>query len=110
MSAHPQPQSAARTGFLAAWQQMVGVRGVPTIPRRPGRKPRVPLADLLAALTFHVMQGAGTLAEHFADLFDDALADSSWADRRARPLVCRACPARVRGAMIRALAEPPSLA
>jgi hypothetical protein len=44
----------------------------------------VPLADLLAALTFHVMQGAGTLAEHFSDLFDDSLADSSWADRRAR--------------------------
>jgi hypothetical protein len=84
MSAHAQPQSATRTGFLAAWQQMVGVRGVPTIPRRPGRKPRVPLADLLAALTFHVMQNAGTLAEHFSDLFDDSLADSSWADRRAR--------------------------
>jgi DDE family transposase len=30
------------------------------------------------------MQGAGTLAEHFSDLFDDSLADSSWADRRAR--------------------------
>jgi hypothetical protein len=57
---------------------------VPTIARRRGRKPRVPLADLLAALTFHVMQGAGTLAEHFSDLFDDALADSSWAERRAR--------------------------
>ena len=36
------------------------------------------------ALTFHVMQNAGTLAEHFSDLFDDSLADSSWADRRAR--------------------------
>jgi hypothetical protein len=42
------------------------------------------LTDLLPALTFHVMQGAGTLAEHFAYLFDDSLADSSWADRRAR--------------------------
>lgn len=84
MSPHAQPQSAARTGFLTAWDQMVGVRGIPSIPRRRGRKPRVPLADVLAALTFHVMQGAGTLAEHFADLFDDSLADSSWADRRAR--------------------------
>ncbi|HEV7716311.1 MAG TPA: IS4 family transposase [Steroidobacteraceae bacterium] len=63
---------------------MVGARGIPVIGRRRGRKPRVPLADLLAALTFHVMQGAGTLAEHFSDLFDDSLADSSWADRRAR--------------------------
>ena len=30
------------------------------------------------------MQGPGTLAEHAAHLFDDALVDSSWADRRAR--------------------------
>jgi hypothetical protein len=30
------------------------------------------------------MQGAGTLAEHFSWLFADRLADSSWADRRAR--------------------------
>jgi hypothetical protein len=73
-----------RTGFLAAWQRLVGPRGVPTIPRRRGRKPRVPLADLLPALTFHVMQNAGTLAEHFSHLFDASLTDSSWADRRAR--------------------------
>jgi hypothetical protein len=84
MAIHPEPQTTARTGFLAAWDQLVGARGIPAIARRRGRRPRVPLADLLAALTFHVMQGAGTLAEHFTDLFDDALADSSWADRRAR--------------------------
>jgi hypothetical protein len=84
MSTHSQAQSGTRRGFLAAWEQMVGARGIPVIGRRRGRKPRVPLADLLAALTFHVMQGAGTLAEHFSDLFDDSLADSSWADRRAR--------------------------
>jgi Transposase DDE domain len=62
----------------------VGPRGVPMLGRRRGRKPRVPLTDLLPALTFHVMQSAGTLSEHFSDLFDDSLADSSWADRRAR--------------------------
>ena len=73
-----------RPGFLAAWQQLVGPRGVPPLPRRRGRKPRVPLTDLLAGLTFHVMHNAGTLADHFAGLFDDTLADSSWADRRAR--------------------------
>jgi hypothetical protein len=44
----------------------------------------VPLSDVLPTLTFHVMQSSGTLAEHFAELFDDALADSSCADRRAR--------------------------
>jgi len=42
------------------------------------------LTDLLAALTFHVMQTAGTLSEHFAELFGAHFADSSWADRRAR--------------------------
>jgi len=84
MSNHPQAQAAAHPGFLRAWEQMVGARGVPAIPGRRGRKPRVPLAHLLAALTYHVMQGPGTLAEHFSDLFDESLADSSWADRRAR--------------------------
>jgi len=49
-----------------------------------GRKPRVPLHQLLQALTFHVTQGAGTLAEHFFELFDEPLANSSWSDRRAR--------------------------
>lgn len=76
--------SETRPGFLAAWARLVGARGIPAVPRRRGRKPRVPLTELLPALTFHVMQSAGTLAEHFSLLFDDTLADSSWADRRAR--------------------------
>jgi hypothetical protein len=87
MSIHSQtsrPSGEVPQGFLAAWQQMVGARGIPRLSRRRGRKPRVPLTDLLPALAFHVMQSAGTLAEHFSDLYDDALADSSWADRRAR--------------------------
>jgi len=71
-------------GFLNAWARLVGARDLPTVPRRRGRKPRVPLSDLLPALIFHVMQGAGTLAEHSAQLFGESLADSSWADRRAR--------------------------
>lgn len=57
---------------------------VPQPPRRRGRKPRVPLTNLLPALTFHVLTGAGTLADHFYQLFGEPLADSSWADRRAR--------------------------
>lgn len=85
MSTHsPHTATQPRRGFLAAWDAVVGPRGIPTLPRRRGRKPRIPLTDLLPALTFHVMQGAGTLAEHFSYLFDDSLADSSWADRRAR--------------------------
>ena len=57
---------------------------MPTVPRRRGRKPRVPINQLLQALTFHVTQDAGTLAEHFFELFREPLANSSWSDRRIR--------------------------
>jgi Transposase DDE domain len=72
------------TGFLGAWTNMVGPNWLPQMPRRRGRKPRVPVNQLLQALTFHVTQGAGTLAEHFFELFDEPLANSSWSDRRIR--------------------------
>jgi Transposase DDE domain len=63
---------------------MIGPKGAPTVPRRRGRKPRVPVSQLLPALTFHVMQEAGTLADHLFELFRVPLADSSWSDRRQR--------------------------
>lgn len=63
---------------------MLGGRAVPSVPSRRGRKPRVPLTQVLPALTFHVMKGPGTLGEHFAELFGAPMADSSLADRRAR--------------------------
>lgn len=71
-------------GFLGAWNRLVANWDAPALPHRRGRKPRVPLGDLLPALTYHVLSGAGTLSEHFSQLFDAPLADSSWADRRAR--------------------------
>ncbi len=80
----PRAPTSAPRGFLEAWAQLVGRPWVPPLPRRRGRKPRVPLTDLLPALTFHVMNGAGTLAEHFFQLFGVPLADSSWSDRRVR--------------------------
>lgn len=71
------------TGFLPAWRDLL--RGdSPSLPTRPGRKPRVPLTDVVSALTFHVMKAKGTLGEHFAELFETRLADSSLSDRRAR--------------------------
>jgi hypothetical protein len=76
--------SEGPTGFLGAWTNMVGPNWLPAVPRRRGRKPRVPVNQLLQALTFHVTQGAGTLAEHFFELFEDPLANSSWSDRRIR--------------------------
>ena len=81
--AHSRLGDPAPRGFLDAWRQMVGTAAVPS-PHRRGRKPRVPVTDLLPALTFHVMHGPGTLAEHFFQLFGASLADSSWSDRRAR--------------------------
>jgi DDE family transposase len=84
-SHYHQPRAApAPAGFLGAWDRLVGSRGVPALPRRRGRKPRVPVSQLLPALTFHVMQDAGTLAEHLFQLFREPLADSSWSDRRLR--------------------------
>lgn len=77
------PAAEASAGFLNAWANMVP-NGAPQLPRRRGRKPRVPLDQLLQALTFHVAEGAGTLAEHFFELFQAPLADSSWSDRRRR--------------------------
>jgi hypothetical protein len=35
-------RSHERPGFLAAWHQLIGARGVPPFPRRHGGKPRVP--------------------------------------------------------------------
>src|ERR1700730_3061119 len=77
------PASEAGGGFLDAWANMVP-DWMPQVPRRRGRKPRVPLDHILQALTFHVTQGTGTLAEHFFELFQEPLANSSWSDRRIR--------------------------
>lgn len=63
---------------------MVGPDWRPQRPRGRGRPPRVPISQLLQALTFHVMHDAGTLAEHFFELFEAPLANSSWSDRRIR--------------------------
>jgi hypothetical protein len=78
------PPRRSPTGFLHAWEQLVGPRGVPTVAPRRGRKPRVPVSQLLPALTWHVMQDTGTVAEHLFQLFREPLANSSWSDRRLR--------------------------
>jgi len=85
MSTHSQlDQRRSPTGFLGALAEVVGPRGVPLVASRRGRKPRVPVTQLLPALTWHVMQDTGTLAEHLFQLFREPLADSSWSDRRLR--------------------------
>jgi hypothetical protein len=85
MSRHSQEADrSSAVGFLGAWTRVVGPRGVPTLPTRRGRKPRVPLTHVLPTLTYHVLQDAGTLAEHLFQLFRTPLANSSWSDRRRR--------------------------
>ena len=81
---HDRGASAVAGGFLHAWHRFVGAASLPTVPRRRGRPPRVPLSKLLPALTYHVIQGTGTLADHFTQLFGTSWADSSWSDRRQR--------------------------
>jgi hypothetical protein len=80
----PRRRPQAPHGFLSAFDELLPPDQLPTVPPRRGRKPRVPLAALLTSLVFHVMNATGTLAEHVALLFEDALNDSSCADRRAR--------------------------
>lgn len=77
-------RSDGAAGFRRAWARLVGRATMPSLPRRRGRKPRIPLTQLLAALTFHVMQDIGTLGEHVETLFGDGLSDSSCSDRRTR--------------------------
>src|SRR5882672_7053093 len=85
MSIHSQPgDRRSPPGFLGAWERLVGPRGVPTLAARRGRKPRVPLTQVLPALTWHAMQPSGTVADHLFQLFREPLADSSWSDRRLR--------------------------
>lgn len=76
--------SDAPHGFLAAFQQLLGEGELPVLGKRRGRKPRVPLTRIVPGLIFHFMNGAGTLSQHFFQLFNEPLADSSWSDRRAR--------------------------
>jgi len=85
MSTHSQrTDRSSPIGFLDAWEDLVGPRGLPSLTGRRGRKPRVPLTQVLPTLTFHVMQDVGTLADHLFQLFRTPLADSSWSDRRLR--------------------------
>lgn len=77
-------EALSAAGFCAAWQRLVGRATLPCVGKRRGRKPCVPLANLLCTLVFHVMNQAGTLAEHFAMLFEDCLNESGCANRRAR--------------------------
>jgi len=69
-------------GFLEAFAQLVPTTKWAVLPRRRGCAPRVPLTCVVQALVFHLVHRFGTLGEHFALLFEDALNDSSSSERR----------------------------
>jgi hypothetical protein len=80
---HNNGVALATSGFAAAFAGGFGSI-LPALPRRRGRRPRVPLAKVLQALVFHFMNAAGTFAQHFTQLFEDSLTDSSLSERRTR--------------------------
>ncbi len=63
-------------GFLAAFHEAFGSI-LPALPKRRGHRSRVPLARRLPMLVFHVMNAAGSLAQHGRQLFDAARAAAS---------------------------------
>ena len=71
-------------GFPEAFARMAPTTKWAVLSRRRGREPRVALTALVQALIFHTLHRFGTLGEHFALLFSDALSDSSCSDRRQR--------------------------
>jgi hypothetical protein len=83
--------SAVPARFLDAWGQLVSGWDLPPLPTRRGRKPRVPVTDLLAGLTFHMLSGAGTLAL-LADLMSRAAAARRTRVEANRSAACERCP------------------
>lgn len=71
-------------GFTAAFEDLLQGAWFPEVGKRRGRPPRVELKAVLSALVFHFMHAAGTMAEHFAMLFEDSLCESACSDRRTR--------------------------
>ena len=79
----PRGRPRAPHGFQTAFDELIAPDQLPSVGSRRGRKPRVPLGALLTALVFHFRNATGTLAEHFALLFEDSLSESARAPTNA---------------------------
>jgi hypothetical protein len=84
------PSSSLRAdvhGFFAALFDLIATERFTLLAQhknsKRGRPPELPLTDLLAALLFHFLCGAGTAAEHLCQLLGRSLSDSAIAERRA---------------------------
>ena len=73
--------------FKALFHDLLSVSLLAAILRRCGlrrrRPPRISAAELLCALVFHVVAGAGTLAEHVKQLLGKDITDGALSQRRA---------------------------
>ncbi len=73
-------------GFAGAFEQLLPSTKLKQASRYKhtarGRPPKVSVSQLVRALVFHVMMGAGTLVEHLAMLSGVALSGSSASERR----------------------------
>jgi hypothetical protein len=87
----PRPQATSPQddiyGFFAALFSLIAPHRFEKLVEyrncRRGRPPELPLSDLLAALLFHFLCGAGTASEHLFQLLGRRLCDSAIAERRS---------------------------
>ncbi len=74
-------------GFFAALLALIAPERFEKLAKyrrsKRGRPPELPLTDLLAALLFHFLCGAGTASEHMFQLLGRAICDSAITDRRS---------------------------
>jgi hypothetical protein len=74
-------------GFFAALFALIAPHRFQTLAEyknsKRGRPPELSLPDLLAALLFHFLCGAGTASEHMFQLLGRGLSDSAIAERRS---------------------------
>ena len=73
-------------GFVGAFEQLISAAKLEEASRYKksarGRPPKLSVGDLVGALVFHVMNGAGSLVEHLAMLTGISLSGSSASERR----------------------------
>lgn len=89
--ANPRPQVTSPQedihGFFAALFALIAPGRFEALAKyknsKRGRPPELSLPDLLAALLFHFLCGAGTASEHLFQLFGRRLSDSAIAERRS---------------------------
>jgi hypothetical protein len=79
--------SVSRSTFKALFRAFLSARIIQRWVKRLGpakrRPPKISSQELLMGLVFHLLAGAGTLAEHVRDLTGKTISDSALSQRRA---------------------------